>query len=309
MRVIPPENSKIVFNVKGEKFQLNFSKTEEYNAVDYPEFNTEEFPVNNISQLLDDFRKKILESVSSVNIITYRKQKPESIEDNLLSQSGKVLYIPSVGKDIPSFFEIEDIPVLTNDVIDNYIPDAQKLLKTSNSEKNLNGIHSELYCPILYHEYVIGCIKLQNKGIKHTKIKNDIVEYTYQFSKVLAFSLKVNGYFNNNKVEIQETYENPIIDISASGILFESNSKKLEKSILLYSDIKIDLMLENKVIPITCRVMRKFRNGDSVFFGMIFLEIDPKDFEYLFQFVYGREITNDDIEKWEGGALPPQVNM
>jgi len=309
IRVVPPENSKIVFNMKGEKFQLDFPKTEEYNAVDYPEFNTEEFPVNDIQQLVNDFRKKILESVSNVNIITYRKQKPDSIEEKLLAQSGKVLYIPSVNKELPQFLEIENIPIITIDNIDSYIPDANKLLKTSNAEKYLKGVHSELYCPILYLEYVVGHIHLQNKGIKQTKIKEDILEYAYQFSKVLAFSLKVSGYFNQGKMEVQEKYENTIVDISASGLLFESNSKKLEKSIFLYSDIKIDLILGSTTIPIISRVMRKFRNGDSIFFGLIFLELDPKDFEYLFSFVYEREITEDDIEKWEGGSSPPQVNM
>ncbi len=308
-RVIPPENSKIVFSVKGEKFQLDFPKTEEYNAVDYPEFNTEEFPVDNLSQLLNDYRKKVLESVSYVNIVTYRKQKPESIEEKLLALSGKVLYIPSVNKDIPLFVEIENVPVLTRDTIDSYIPGAQKLLKESNSEKYDKGIHSELYCPILYLEYVVGYIHLQNKGVKQTRIKNDIIEYTYQFSKILAFSLKISGYFNQGKREIHEKYENTIIDVSASGLLFGSNSKKLEKSIYLYSDIKIDLILGEKVIPINTRVMRKFKNGDNVFFGLIFLEIDPKDFELLFYLVYGRKITNNDIEKWEGGSNPPQVKL
>ncbi|MCL2792394.1 MAG: PilZ domain-containing protein [Spirochaetaceae bacterium] len=309
VRVAPPENSKIVFSMKGEKFQLDFPKTEEFNAVDYPEFNAEGFSINNISQLVNDFKKKILEAVSNVNIITYRKQKPEAIEEILLALSGKVLYIPSVNKELSLFFEIENIPILTRDTIDSYVPDAQKLLKESNSEKYLKGIHSELYCPILYLEYVVGYIHLQNKGLKQTKIKNDIIEYTHQFSKILAFSLKVSGYFNQGKTEVQERYENTIVDISASGLLFESNSKKLEKSIFLYSDIKIELIFGNKNIPVTSRVMRKFKNGDNTFFGLIFLEMDLKDFEYLFYLVYGREITEEDREKWEGGSAPPQVDI
>jgi len=309
IRVVPPKDSKIVFSMKGESFQLDFPKTEEYNAVDYPEFDTDEFPVNNISQLLNEFRKKVLESVSCVNIVTYRKQKPVSIEERLLAISGKVLYIPSVNKDLPSFPETENVPILTKDTIDTYMQDGEKLLKQSNFKKNADGVRSEVYCPILYLEYVVGYIHLQNKGIKQARIKNDIIEYIYQFSKVLAFSLKVSGYFNHGKVEVQERHENTIVDISASGVLFESKSKKLEKSIFLYSDIKIELILGEKNIPINVRVMRKFKSGDSVFYGLIFLELDPNDFEHLFNFIYQREITEDDIEKWEGGSAPPQIDM
>ena len=38
-RVKPPEDSKIEFNVKGEKFELNFPKTDEYNSVETPDFD------------------------------------------------------------------------------------------------------------------------------------------------------------------------------------------------------------------------------------------------------------------------------
>ena len=307
-RVAPPENSKVVFSMKGEKFQLDFPKTEEYNSVDFPEFKVEEFAVNNIPQLINDFRKKILESVTHVNIVIYRKQKPESFEEQLLSQSGRVLYIPSVNQEIPSFVEVENVPILTKESIDDYIPDAQKLLKASNTEKSNNGVNSELYCPILYFEYVVGYIHLQNKGIKQIKMKKDVIEFTYQFSKVIAYALKVSGYFDHGKVEVQERYENTIVDISASGLLFESNSNKLKKLILLYADIKIELILGDKIIPINSRVARKFENENTAFFALAFLKMDPKDFEYLFYLVYGREITNKDMEKWEGGTPPPQAN-
>ncbi len=307
-RVPPPSGSKIVFSVKGEKFQLDFPKTDEYNAVDYPEFNTEEYAVDNIAQLIGDFKAKILETVSFVNIVTYRKQKPETLEEKLISLSGKVLYIPSTNQDLPEFVEAADVPVLTGELIDSFIPEGQKQIKISNFEKSSRGVHSEIYCPVLYLEYVIGYLHIQNRDRKKAELSTDILEYVYQFAKVLAFSLKISGYFKE-KVEIQEKYESTIIDISASGLLFGSNSKKLEKSLFLYTDIRIEISLGDKLIPITCRIMRKYKTDDTVFYGLIFLDIAQGDFEDLFYLVYGRKVTDDDVEKWEGGSAPPQINF
>jgi hypothetical protein len=91
--------------------------------------------------------------------------------------------------------------------------------------------------------------------------------------------------------------------------MFVSNSKKLEKLFFLYSDIDIELSIEDKNIPINCRIMRKFKDGDNVFYGIIFLSIEDKDFEQLFYLLYGREIKDDDLEKWEGGSEPPKAEF
>ncbi len=307
-RVPAPENAKIVFTVKGEKFQLDFPKTEEYNSVDFPEFNTDDYAVDNITQLITDFRTKILETASYVNIITYRKNKPETLEEQFISLSGKVLYLPSTNQPLPEFIESVEVPVLNSELADTLVIDGVKKLKTRNFEKSSKGIHSEIYCPVLYLEYVVGYIHVQNKDKNKSGISPEILEYVYQFSKVLAFSLKMSGYFKE-KIETTEKYESTIIDISASGLLFGSNSKKLEKLFFLYTDIKIDLYLEEKIIPISCRIMRKYKSGDTVFYGLIILGIKQEDFEDLFQLVYGRKATDEDVELWEGGSAPPEINF
>jgi hypothetical protein len=307
-RVPAPENAKIVFSIKGEKFQLDFPKTEEYNSVDFPEFNTEEYAVDNIQQLITDFRTKILETVSFVNIMTYRKNKPETLEEQLISLSGKVLYIPSINKPLPEYIESVDVPVINSELADTLIPEAVKKLQTRNFDKSTKGIHSEIYCPVLYLEYVVGFIHVQNRDKNKSEISAEILEYIYQFSKVLAFSLKISGYFKE-KVETTENYESTIIDISAAGFLFGSNSKKLEKLFFLYTDLKIDLYLGEKIIPLTCRIMRKYKSGDSVFYGLIILGIKQEDFENLFQLVYGRKVTDEDVELWEGGSAPPEIKF
>ena len=307
-RVKPPEGSRIEFNVKGEKFELNFPKTDEYNSVDAPDFDPSAFSVQNIAELVSDFREKMLDHIKIVNIITFRKKGPEQIEEMLIARTGKVLFIPSTNDPLPEENVIEGVPILTAEEIDSTVENGTKNLKISNFEKSSDGIHSELYCPVLYNEYVIGYVQLVNRDDKKSIISNEILEYTHQFSKILAFSLKVNNYFKERSIDY-ERFESSIIDISASGLLFCSCSKKLDKSFFIYTDLKAEIFLGGSVINANCRIMRKFKSKGTVFYGIIFLDIEPEDFELLFLMLYGRKMTDKDQELWEGGSKPPPVEI
>ncbi len=307
-RVKPPEGSKIEFTVKGEKFELNFPKTDEYNSVDAPDFDPSAFSVKNIAELVSDFREKMLEHIKIVNIVTFRKKGPQQIEEMIVARTGKVLFIPSTNEKLPEDNFVENVPVLNEEEIDSYIENGSKNLKIRNFEKSSDGVHSELYCPILYNEYVIGYVQLVNRDEMKSIISNEILEYTHQFSKILAFSLKVNNYFKEKTVDY-EKFESSIIDISASGLLFCSRSKKLDKSFFIYTDLKAEIFLGGSVINASCRIMRKFKSNGTVFYGIIFLDIADEDFELLFLMLYGRKMTDDDRELWEGGATPPPVEI
>lgn len=305
-RIIAPKGSKVIFSIKGEKFQLDFPKTNEYSAVNFSELKHDGFFIDDITRLIDDFKVKILESVNFVEIVLYRNKKPKTIEEKLIYSSGKILYISSTLTSRLGTEIINDIPMINDNIIENYIDGGRKKLKASCFEKINTGIYSEIYCPILYHEYVMGYIQLQNKKVE--PIGRSILEYVYQFSQILSYVFKKKGYFGRNE-EVDENYECTIIDISGSGLLFSSDSKKLEKYFFLNIDIKMKLYIGMKKVSTRCRLVRKFKSSTTFFFGLIFLNIPEEYFESFFSLVYGRAITEDDIAKWEGGAPPPKIEL
>ena len=67
----------------------------------------------------------------------------------IVSRTGKVLFIPSTNDPLPEKNMIEGVPVLTAEEIDNYVENGSQNLKIRNFEKSSDGIHSELYCPVL----------------------------------------------------------------------------------------------------------------------------------------------------------------
>jgi c-di-GMP-binding flagellar brake protein YcgR len=82
--------------------------------------------------------------------------------------------------------------------------------------------------------------------------------------------------------------------------------KKLEKLFTCIQIIDIELFIGEKSIPIRSRIMRKFKNEDNVFYGLIFLDIDENDFEDLFYLVYGRKVTNEMLKNGKAVQLLPR---
>jgi hypothetical protein len=134
------------------------------------------------------------------------------------------------------------------------------------------------------------------------------MEYVQQFAKVLCYSLVTNGYF---KVEnsTERRYEAPIIDMSASGLLFAHTSTELVKELLVHTDLELTVRFEKHTMAVGSRIMRKFRDAENTYFGVLFLRIEQEDFHYLFQYLYGKPFDPSQEATWEGGAPPPPLDM
>jgi len=314
IRIQPPEGSKVEFLMKGTKIELDFPKTEEFNSADVLEYSNS-FKSTDITELLSGFKEKIKTFVSSHKIIMFRDRDPEGFEEELISTYGRSLFIQSVDDGFPVEEPSAQAKTLTK-------KDIEEALKRSGvqeqnipirlsvllSEKKNNRIHAEVYTPILFHEYAVGFIYAVNKDDNEDKLDIELLEYIDQFSKVLSYSLKINGYFKDVKPK-DVNYEAQIIDISASGLLFIHSSKELASALMLYTDLEITFHLGEKMMTIPARIMRKYNDSGYDYYGLLFLDMKEEDFRVLFELIYGRSYNQEDEESWEGGAPPPEIDL
>jgi hypothetical protein len=175
-------------------------------------------------------------------------------------------------------------------------------------EKTKKEITAELWCPVLYNEYVVGYIHIWNTTARRERLSREIFEYVQEFAKTLCYSLVTNGYF---KVEnsTERRYEAPIIDMSASGLLFAHTSPDLIRDLLVHTDLELTVKLEKRTMLIGARIMRKFKDAENSYFGVLFLRLDQEDFKVLFRFLYGKQFDPKLEGVWEGGAPPPPLDM
>ena len=313
-RVSPPEDVRAFFSMKGTKIELDYPKTEEYNPATRPEA-ADDFDSTKLNELVAEFKQKIGPVISVNKINMFRDKGPERFEERLISRFGKTFYLPSTIGPIPVEEPLSGNRIITRDMIEKILQEdgVQKAnidvrIRMIMEEKKDKGINSEVLIPILYHEYAVGYIYLANTGENDTPVGEDVLTYASQFAKVLTYSLKIHGYFKEEKPKIV-TYDAKIIDISAAGMLFVHSSPELSEQLVLYTDFEMVLQIGPRKLKVPSRVMRKFKQDDLTYYGLLFLEIQPEDFRFLFDFVYGREYTEEDGELWEGGSQPPDIDI
>ncbi len=313
-RIKVPDDIDVSFSVKGKKIELNFPKSERFGRVEPPQLS-ETFDPRLIHDLVKGFRAKAGGAVSVNAITMFRDRLPRSWEEKTVIRLGRSLWIPSALDDFPDRDPSTEEAVISKPELVSLEAEAgiqpsviASKLGNILYEKSKAGIFSELYCPIQYKEYVVGYIYLANTGEKKERISADMFDYTHQFAKVLCFSLVQHGYFKAEALG-ERKYEAPIVDISASGLLFAHPSGDLSKDLHVHSDIDIIVGMKRRGIPIGARIMRKFRDAENTYFGVLFMTMAPEDFRYLFEYLYGKPFHAKYEMSWEGGAPPPPVEL
>jgi hypothetical protein len=304
----------VSFSLHGTKVELNFPKSERFSPVEPPEADVT-FDPKRIQEVVKAFRDRMADMASDNRIIMLRDKLPRSWEERTIVRLGKCLWIPSSGEDFPARDPFPDERIITKGELIKLEEEggAQPYVITSRLgnilyEKTKKDIISELWVPVLYNEYVVGYIQVWNTAERRERISRETLSFVHQFAKVLCYSLVTNGYF---KVESSTArrYEAPIIDMSASGLLFAHTSADLAKELLVHTDLELTLKLDRRVMQVGSRIMRKFRDAENAYFGVLFLRIEQDDFTFLFQYLYGKAFDPAMEGRWEGGAPPPPLDM
>ena len=312
VRVASVNDIELSFSFDNARIILDFPKTREYESLDSEVFS-DDFNFNNLSDLFKQFKINALRYADESEIVMLRGKTLESFEEQIIIETGKSLYVPNTLGSFPNKDDVNSEIAITEDmfldkrgdeivVFGKNLRQVELLLK----QKYDNNILAELYSPVIYHEYVVAYIRLHNTLESNKTFTTETLDFTREFARILAYSLEKQGYFSDGKLG-ENKYIPKIIDISASGLLFTHPEKKLSETLGMYGDLKLIIKIGPRKMEMFSRVMRKYKIKDTYFYGIQFLEIEPEDFRFLFDFVYGRPFSDDDDRLWEGGAEPPEL--
>jgi hypothetical protein len=311
-RIALPKGTMVSFSMENITYELTFPKTEEYNPAEQPVYS-DAFPENSIDKLIEGFAARVSDYKANYKIVMFRDRQPEGWEEEIITRTGKSLFVSPVQAGLPEEDPDMSGRILTKGMVlspehnlnlSEFIGSVYELDERFAAKQSL-GIKALIRCPLVYHDYVIGYI---NVWSEHVTLGIELFEYIYQFSKVLVYSLKHHGYFENMQREPEE-FAAEILDISASGLLFTHNSAELREALVLYTDLDLSLRMGPRKMQIGSRIMRKYQDSERTFFGCQFIDLKPEDFRFLFDAIYGRELTEEDEELWEGGAEPPELSL
>jgi hypothetical protein len=315
-RVKISDRAEVFFTIKGQTVELNFPRSNRYTELSPEVINSRiDFEYSNIKGLYKTFREKTMDEVSIARIVMLREKVLDKYEEKVMAATGKMLWIPSTEEDFPIGDPYPDERLITRRDLVKYEealdrPPHVITSKLGNIlyEKQKKQIHSELFCPILYDLYMVGYIYLCNREDRKEKISKDLLEYTYDFSRVLGYTLHLTGYFTSND-NTERRYEAPIIDISASGLLFAHPRANLSDDLLIHTDIEVTVRFPERTMVIGSRVRRKFQDAERCYFGIQFLDISQDDMNFLFEKLYAKPYSIEEENKWEGGTPPPPLDL
>jgi len=298
-RVTTPQDLQVQFTFLGDRFSLTYPKVSEYESGVYGEFPKSLDP-KNLSGLVDQMAAWIKGYASGYKLIIFKDQKPITTEERLLAETGKTFFIPSTLGSFPLEDPYPKKRLITEDHFKRYlestgvdvhfVDDAcSRFLK----QKHDSGIYSDLWVPILFQEYVIGYIHMWINTEGKLPFDYGIIDNLYQFSKILANSLRINGYFESGKIK-NEPFEGKIIDISASGLLFAYPNSVLASTLMPENELSVKLKTPNRNINARAKIIRRYKDNIQGYFGCRFQDMAPEDLRYLFEFIYGKPFTDTD---------------
>jgi hypothetical protein len=230
----------------------------------------------------------------------FKDVKPTAMEELLIAETGKTLYLPSTLGEFPKVDPFPRKRIITEDVFRRYLESTgtdPKFLDDAVArfirKKFDAGYFSDAWVPIQFHQYVVGYIHLWINQEGKVPFSFEVIDTAHQFASVLAFSLKENGFFESGRLK-NEAFEGQIVDISVSGVLFAYPFSTLSTVLVQDSELAVTIVTPHRSVTANAQIARQFKDGSRGYYGCRFLEMAPEDVRFLFEYIYGRPFTDSD---------------
>ncbi|MDR2028656.1 MAG: PilZ domain-containing protein [Treponema sp.] len=299
-RVTTPPDLQVQFMFLGDRYSLAFPKVSEFEPGEMGDFMRHLDP-KNLTGLIEQLAAWIKGYANGYKLVIFKDVKPSTTEERILAETGKSIYLPATqAATIPQTDPYPRKRIVTDEMLKRYLESTGvDLAFVDNAairfvkSKYDNGIFSDLWVPILFQEYVIGYIHIWINKPGLQALDYPVIDTLYQFAKILAFSLKINGYFSAGRIK-NEPFEGKVVDISASGLLFAYPHSAFSSALLPESELSIKLITPKRTINANARIVRRYKDTSMGYFGCRFLDVVPEDMRFLFEYIYGKPFTDSD---------------
>ena len=298
-RVSTPPDLQVQFTFLGDRYSLTYPKVPEYESIDQNDL-AKTADSKNLSGLIDQMAAWIKGYASGYKLVIFKETKPSSTEERLVAETGKSFYLPSTLGTFPKDDPYPKKRIITEDIFKRYLESTGVDLQFLDDacarfikQKYDGGIFSDLWVPVLFQEYVIGYIHIWVNMEGKLPFDFSIIDTLYQFSKILANSLRLNGYFDPGKIK-NDPFDGKIIDISASGLLFAYPNSIFASSLLPDSELTVKLKTPRRVINFKAKIIRRYKDNIQGYFGCRFLDMEAEDLRFLFEYIYNKPFTDTD---------------
>ncbi|MDR2096283.1 MAG: PilZ domain-containing protein [Treponema sp.] len=298
-RVTTPPDMEVLLTFRGDRYALNYPRVSEYEPEEIGNFMTNLDP-KNLSGLIAQMAAWIKGYANGYKLVIFKDVKPTTTEERIISETGKTLYIPSTQTSFPDVDPYPKRRIITVEMFKRYLESTgvdiayiDEAINRYLKAKFDANFFSVAWVPLLFQEYVIGYIHIWINKEGKLPFDYGVIDTLYQFAKILAFSLKQNGYFEKGRLK-NEPFAGRVVDISASGLLFAYPHSNLSSSLLPDSELAAKLIAPKRIINANAKIVRRYKDHAIGYFGCRFLDMAPEDMRFLFEYIYGKPFTDTD---------------
>lgn len=289
VRVTPPEDLRVEFFMNNQHVVLDYPESCEYSEVEMPVVQ-DGLDVSSITSLMESFKVRYSLYAGYGCLIMFQKgRKPESIEERMIAHYGRALLVPSTQSPLPADDPYTDGRLITQRMSDAFEGPSIFLegasMEKSRLAKSAQGIVSEIYCPLLFYQYVVGYVYLKNDTERRVCLDFQALDFAWEFSRALAYKLNQNNYF-----KISDKKPDPcvpsVLDLSVDGMLMSLPKKSFRMNIKKNTVLNLLLYYCGDAIEIRARVVRHFDDHEHDYYGMFFIGTETATSNKLRYFLY-----------------------
>ncbi len=291
-RITPDDDVAVRVFLSGDALQLDFPESKEFDPVDDSIRLGVQFDPERIASLMKSFRERASSIAAESKIVMFRSRRPSGLPEELIASTGKILILPIettralAGNAITERVLTEEEIMAAQADAGHEVFLAAARLQDENLRIERSEITAELYCPVLFRNYAVGYIYLL-QGRTGKPFTPATVDFVRQFSRVLAYALNANGYFEGSTRP--RARDADLIDISASGVLFAI--REVQGRVHEYDELELSIDFPGRSIKTRGRVMRMYASDDATYVGMQFTSMDHDDAHFLMIRLYGENYT------------------
>jgi hypothetical protein len=290
IRVAPPKDLVLEFFLQNDAIRIDCPESNEYMEIELPVVR-EGFDMSSLNTLLSSFKAKADARYAKNGVVMFAKgRKPEGPEETIIAKLGKVLLVASTKSPLPSVDPYEEARVITQKDADAYEGPSIFLegsdLEKARHAKAAKGVISELYCPILYYQYVVGYVYVMNDESMKTCLDFRAVDFAWEFARILAYNLKAYGYFSSDESYHPQPHTPAVLDLSAGGCLFTLPKSDAKTKLRPSAIIDFGIRRGDEGIRCKGRVVRRFDDKERDYYGISFVALEASATEFLRRSLY-----------------------
>jgi hypothetical protein len=304
-RVSNPPDISVQFSFSGERYFLSFPKVQEYERFDENNM-IQDIDPKNFNGLVTQMAQWLKNYADNYKLTIFKDANFSLTEERIIAETGKALFIPLSKGQLPKADPYPKKRLITEEMFKRYLESTgvdeaylSAALDRFLANKFEQGVLADAWVPLLFQEYVIGYVHVWADSKEKVPFHINLLDTLYQFTKVLSYSLKINGYFNAGLIK-DKAFEGKVIDISASGLLFAFPHSRLSSSLLTDTELSLKLITSKRTINANAKIVRRYKDTSLGYYGCRFLDIVPEDMRFLFEYIYGKPFTaknDEDLNK------------